>query len=158
MDMFDEAEAMCCALRLSGMTQSRLASQLGVSQSYVANKLRLLSLSDNIKRRVREGGVSERHARALLRLNSEDMQVEILDKVIERHLTVRECEAMADASAEVNIIHAVGTRDKRDRINHFVASVKRSLDSLSSLGINASMRQSYSGNKTYITLTLEEDF
>lgn len=158
MDMFDEAEAMSGALKLNGMTQARLAHELGVSQSYVANKLRLLSFSDKVKRKIREEGITERHARAVLRLRDEDEQLMMLDKVSQRRLTVRECEALVDSLAEVNITPAIGVRDKRERISTFIASVKKSLDNLSSLGINTSITKSYYGNKTYLTLTLEEDF
>jgi ParB family chromosome partitioning protein len=158
MDMFDEAAAMASALKLSGLTQSSLAKNMGVSQSYVANKLRLLSFSEGMKAIIRDSGISERHARAVLRLNNEDEQRDIVKKVKDRHLTVRECEALVDSIADVKISPTVGVKDKRERINAFFLSIKRSLDNLSALGISASITQSHQGNKTYVTLKIEEDF
>lgn len=157
MDMFEEALAMKGALSLSGLTQSGLAREMGVSQSYVANKLRLLSLPDSIKKRARDGNISERHARAILRLSSEDKQREIIDKVIERHLTARECEALVDSQIEVKIPKAFGIRERRERINGFIGSLKSTLDSLSAIGITTAMRRSYFGNTTYITISIDEE-
>ena len=68
MDMFDEARAIRSTMELCHLTQGELARQLGVSQSYVANKLRLLKFSQKMTEKIRSSGISERHARALLRL------------------------------------------------------------------------------------------
>lgn len=157
MDMFDEARAMSGTLELCKLTQDELAQQMGVSQSYVANKLRLLNLSERVKEKIRKGSVSERHARTILRLSDEDKQIEILDKVIDRGLTVRECEALVDFAVEVKTPELIGTAEKHERIDTFTRMVKRSVDTLTSLGIDASMRQSYYGNKTYVTVCIAED-
>ena len=70
------------------MTQEELAKKLGVSQSTIANKLRLLNLDDEVQDALLEGKISERHARALLRLKSSD-QKKMLKKIIDERLTVR---------------------------------------------------------------------
>ena len=158
MDMFDEALAMKGALKLSGLTQSGLAREMGVSQSYVANKLRLLSFSNGVKARIRQRGISERHARAILRLTDEDEQIALIDKVADRGLTVRECEALVDASVDIRPHEFTGIRDKRERISGFIASLKKNLDTLSSFGVENDMRTSFYGKKTYITLVIEDDF
>ena len=157
MDMFDEALSMNSALKLSGLTQSGLASQMGVSQSYVANKLRLLSFSDEIRKRIKDEGISERHARALLRLKGDEDRRRMIDKIKEGRLTVRECEALVDSMAEVNLKSVMGIKEKRERVNAFISSVKKSLDSLSALGIDTDMRKSYYGRRTYITLIVEDE-
>ena len=72
MDMFDEARAIRSTMELCHLTQGELARQLGVSQSYVANKLRLLKFSQKMTEKIRSSGISERHARALLRLIESD--------------------------------------------------------------------------------------
>ena len=66
MDMFDEARAIKSTMQLCHLTQSELARQLGVSQSYVANKLRLLKLPEKVRRQILDCGLCERHARLLL--------------------------------------------------------------------------------------------
>ena len=70
------------------MTQEELAKKLGVSQSTIANKLRLLNLDDVVQDALLESKISERHARALLRLKSSD-QKKMLKKIIDERLTVR---------------------------------------------------------------------
>ena len=157
MDMFDEALSMNSALRLSGLTQSGLARQMGVSQSYVANKLRLLTLSDRIKKRIKDEGISERHARAILRLENDEDRERMIDKIKDGRLTVRECEALVDSMAEVSMKSVIGIKEKRERVNAFISSVKKSLDSLTALGIDTDIRSSYWGRRTYITLVIEED-
>ena len=71
-------------------TQEELAKEIGVSQSTIANKLRLLTLSEPVKQALSENKISERHARALLKVESLDEQEELLNKVITNRLTVRD--------------------------------------------------------------------
>lgn len=71
-------------------TQEELAKEIGVSQSTIANKLRLLTLSEPVKHALSENKISERHARALLKVESLDKQEELLNKVIKNRLTVRD--------------------------------------------------------------------
>ncbi len=154
--MFDEARAIEGMLALCKLTQKGLAQQMGVSQSYVANKLRLLGFSRGVEAAIRESGISERHARALLRLGSADMQMSVLGKITERSLTVRECEALVDAAVDSEAPELIGRADKRRRVDTFLDTVKRSVDTLSSLGLRAQMTRSYYGSKLYITVSIEE--
>ena len=71
-------------------TQEELAKEIGVSQSTIANKLRLLNLAEPVKQALSENKISERHARALLKLSSLDKQEEMLNKVINERLTVKD--------------------------------------------------------------------
>lgn len=157
MDMFDEARAIAGTLALCKLTQSQLARQMGVSQSYVANKLRLLGFSDEEKDIIKRGGISERHARAVLRLKGTDERITLLNKLTARSLTVRECEALVDAAVERDAPRLIGTAEKRRRISTFCDTLKRSVDTLSSLGIDAKMSQSYYGTRTYLTVVIEDE-
>ena len=156
MDMFDEARAIEGTLALCKLTQKGLARQMGVSQSYIANKLRLLSFSETVAEKIKSARISERHARALLRLRSDTERIAILEKIVSRSLTVRECEALVDASVETHAPEIIGTAEKRKRIDTFHDTVKRSVDTLASLGINAQITRSYYGQKTYVTISIEE--
>ena len=71
-------------------TQEELAKEIGVSQSTIANKLRLLSLAEPVKQALSENKISERHARAPLKITSLDKQEELINKVITERLTVKE--------------------------------------------------------------------
>lgn len=152
MDMFEEARAMSGTMELCKITQKELAERMGVSQSYVANKLRLLSLSTNIQRLILKHGISERHARTLLRLESENDRLDVLEKVISRELTVRECEALVDLKIDSYMPEEVGKAGALERIDVFVDTLKKSLTTLRSLGVDVTDRTSYHGEKMYITV------
>ena len=94
LNIFEEAGAISALLRGYGMTQEEIAARLAVSQSYVANKLRLLRLDEDERTRILDNGLSERHARALLRLSDKENRAEALDKVIKRKLNVSATESL----------------------------------------------------------------
>ena len=143
---------MSGTMELCKITQKELAERMGVSQSYVANKLRLLSLSPHMERLIIKHKISERHARALLRLESENDRLEVLEKVIARELTVRECEALVDLAVDSNMPEVVKSAGALERIDVFVDTLKKSLTTLRSLGIDVTDRTSYHGEKMYITV------
>ncbi len=156
MNMFDEARAMTGTMELCRVTQRELAERMGVSQSYVANKLRLLSFSPYLEKLIIKHGVSERHARALLRLDSEEDRLEILEKVIARDLTVRECEALVDLKVDSYAPTIIEKAESIARIDTFVETLKRSVATLRSLGVDVSDNMSYHGNKMYVTVCFNE--
>ena len=71
------------------MTQEQLAEKIGKSQPTIANKIRLLNLSDEVQDALLENQISERHARSLLKIKDKATQNEMLDKIIKERLTVR---------------------------------------------------------------------
>ena len=156
MDMFDEARAMSGTLKLCNITQKELGERMGVSQSYIANKLRLLSFSPRVQEIIRANGVSERHARSLLRLKTEKEQIEILEKVISRSLTVRECEALVDLRVDEYAPNVIEKAENIDRIDAFMTTLKKSLDTLRSFGLDINDRTNYSGNKMYVTICFSD--
>ena len=85
---FEQAEAFSKLIERFDLTQESLALRLGMSQSAVANKLRLLRFDEDERRMIAEAGLSERHARALLRLNDKQQRSETLDKAIQNCWTV----------------------------------------------------------------------
>ena len=155
MDMFDEARAMSGTLELCKITQKELAEQMGVSQSYVANKLRLLSFSPYVEKLIRKHGVSERHARALLRLENDEDILDVLEKVVTRELTVRECEALVDLRVDSYAPVLIERADSLARIDVFVKTLKKSLTTLRSLGIEVTETTSYHGNKMFVTVCFD---
>ena len=92
LSMFEEAASIQSLISLTGMTQEACAKKLSVSQSYVANKLRLLRLSDGEQEKIEENGLTERHARALLRLEDEEEREEVLSIIIKREMNVSRTE------------------------------------------------------------------
>lgn len=79
------------------LTQEELAQRLGISQASVANKLRLLRLPEEIRKIISREMLSERHGRALLRLERPEQQFEVLEKVVREGLSVKQTEALVNA-------------------------------------------------------------
>lgn len=86
----EEAKSYKSMLERSNMTQEELAKKMGLSQSTIANKLRLLNLSQEVQDALSQEKISERHARALLSITNKEEQVKWLDRIIKERLTVRQ--------------------------------------------------------------------
>ena len=92
----EEALSYKRAIDLGYATQQQLAEKVGKSQSYIANKIRLLKLSDEVQDALLENKISERHARSLLRIDSLKQQNEMLNRIISERLTVRKTDEEID--------------------------------------------------------------
>ncbi len=97
---FEEAESMKNLIEYHNVTQEQVAESLGKSQAAVANKLRLLKLPESVRAAVTEGGLCERHARALLRLPREDMQLEVARRAADGQLNVAATEKLVEKLLE----------------------------------------------------------
>ena len=86
----EEARTYQKILELDSMTQEELGKTMGKSQGTIANKMRLLTLPDEVQDALMYDKISERHARSLLNLDSADVQISMLKKIINNRLTVRE--------------------------------------------------------------------
>lgn len=89
----DEAQAYKNLMKLNDLTQTALAKEMGKSQSYVANKLRLLKLTSKVQASLIDGNISARHGRALVGLD-EKTQEKVLSEVLAKGLNVKETEAI----------------------------------------------------------------
>ena len=96
LNCFEEAEAYRAAMREHGLSQEELARRLGRSPSCIANRLRLLRLSEGLRAQILEAGLSERHARTLLRLPDEDSRQQALSRMIGEQLSVRQSEELVE--------------------------------------------------------------
>ena len=93
---FEEAEGIESLIHTWGITQEEAAKRLGKKQSTIANKLRLLKLSPEERKQIVEASLTERHARALLRLKDPQGRQEILQQVIQKGLNVHQTETLID--------------------------------------------------------------
>lgn len=145
LNMFEQAQAIRSLAETCGMTQESIAESLSCSQSYVANKLRLLRLEPDERQRILDGGLTERHARALLRLEGE-LRAEALDTVERKHMNVaateeyverllcrreRERSAARVENVERELKRRLLSRDMR----LFYNSIDRAVESVKSCGI-----------------------
>lgn len=92
LDHFEQAQAIQTLIHRYNYTQEQLAARLGCSQSYIANKLRILRLTAEEQAKIIQNNLSERHARALLQVTNPDLRSQLLEKIIENKWTVAETE------------------------------------------------------------------
>jgi len=97
LNFVEEAEGFVNLMTDYGFTQEQLAKRLGKNQSTVANKLRILRLPPAVQKSLLENNLTERHARALLKLDSEDLQAEAVARIVQSGLTVQRTEALVEA-------------------------------------------------------------
>lgn len=136
---FDEAEALSKLLDFYGMTQEDCAVKLGKNQSTIANKLRLLKLSDDVRKQIRVSGLTERHARALLKLNDEKLQLQALDTIYERKYNVEQSERLiAIMNGKEEERESIRRRSGAFRdIRLFVNTINKAVETMKAAGINA---------------------
>ncbi|WP_042147673.1 nucleoid occlusion protein [Paucisalibacillus sp. EB02] len=90
--VIEEAVAYAKLLELQGLTQEALAQRLGKNQSTIANKLRLLKLPEQVQEALLRKHITERHARALIKLKDEEVQIKLLQEIVEHDLNVKQTE------------------------------------------------------------------
>ncbi|SFB32073.1 ParB family protein [Clostridium frigidicarnis] len=96
LNFIEEAEAYNNLIKIHSYTQEKLAELIGKKQSTIANKLRILKLSDDIRKILLENKLTERHGRALLKLPDEKLQLDVLKEVVKRGLNVKKTEEFID--------------------------------------------------------------
>jgi ParB family chromosome partitioning protein len=136
---FDEAEALAKLIDFYGMTQEDAALKLGKNQSTIANKLRLLKLSENVRCCIREYSLTERHARALLKLDNELMQLDAVRVIGERHLNVEASEHYIDSIIQKEKeTESIRRRSGAFRdVRLFVNTLNKAVEMMKAAGINA---------------------
>lgn len=97
LNLFEEALAIRSLIALGNMTQETAAKRLSVSQSYIANKLRLLRLSPTEQELILDNALTERHARAALRIPAESERTQVLTVFVERHMNVATAEEYVES-------------------------------------------------------------
>ncbi|MCM3702570.1 nucleoid occlusion protein [Paenibacillus macerans] len=133
----EEAMAYQNLIDLHQLTQESLAQRLGKSQSTIANKIRLLHLPEAVKTALMERKITERHARALLSLDSEELQLKVLAEIISKELNVKQTEARIAFYKEVSKNKKSAsrrisfTKDVRLALN----TIRQSIDMVSGSGL-----------------------
>ena len=157
MDFFEQARSYKCMMEMMGISQRELGKMLGVTQSAVANKLRLLRLGPEVQKRVCELGVSERHARELLRLGDEGEQLELLERISSEKMSVERCEALVNIACIKDAPRRISGVEKLKATDTFLDSLHCSLESLAALGIEITKHKKYYKNKLYLTLCITQN-
>lgn len=150
----EEAAAIARLISTHGLSQEEAARRLGRSQSAVANKLRLLRLSGDCVALLRKFDLTERHARALLRLEDEGMRLSALQHMGEKNMNVAAAEEYVES-----LLHEVQTQ-KRERkslyiikdVRLFLNSIKRSMDTMRLAGVDARCDRQESDEEIVMTI------
>lgn len=113
LNYIEEAEAYFNLIKDHSYTQEQLAETIGKKQSTIANKLRLLKLSAEVRTMLLNNKLTERHARALLKVSDEKRQVEILNIIIDKKLNVKETEKLIERDLSKEVVKEVAADGKR---------------------------------------------
>ena len=154
LDFLEEAHAYEQLLSEFDLTQGELAKKIGKSQSTIANKLRILKLDINIQKKLKNPQVSERHARILLKINDNEKQKEIIKKIINEKLTVRDTEKI------VNGFLNKEKKEKRNRVKTafknlrpFTNSLNKTINEMKEAGLEVEV--SKNKNEDYIEYNIK---
>lgn len=151
----EEARGIESLIRLYGLSQEECARRLGKSQSAVANKLRLLKLPGDVLDALASNGLTERHGRALLRLEDGEKCRAALRHIVERSLNV----AQTDRYIDSLLAQKDGRRGPRRAlilkdVRVFLNSLTHNLDVMRSGGIDAGMRREETEDEYIVTISI----
>ena len=148
LSFFEEATAIEKLITYYGMTQEDAASKLGKAQSTIANKLRLLRLTDEEKDLIVKFNLTERHARALLKLGSAEDRLNVLEKIITYNLNVEKTEKLIDDY--IGSQKEKASYKKRSKVfqnvKMFVNTINRAVETMQAAGISADSKKIQSEN------------
>ncbi|MBQ7999607.1 MAG: ParB/RepB/Spo0J family partition protein [Ruminococcus sp.] len=156
LNMFEEARGISRLIRKYGLTQEDAAIRLGKKQSTVANKLRLLKLSMEEQDWILQAGLSERHARALLRIDDEEVRKEVLSRIVAENLSAKDTEDLIVKLLCRATVTNSPTQDKKFIVRDvriFVNTITKAVDTMRLSGINAVAKKSET--EEYIEYTVK---
>ena len=153
----EEAEGYEKLVNIFHLTQESMAIRVGKKQSTIANKLRLLHLPVSVRNKLHDSDLTERHARVLLKLENEETQKAVLQKVLKGHLNVRQTEALVDKT-----LKEAGKLNQRkprlvivNDVRIYLNSIKEIMDTVQTSGIPSSMEQDMDGDDVVVTLRIK---
>ena len=154
----EEAVAYQKLIDLHKLTQESLAQKLGKGQSTIANKLRLLNLPGTVQEFVLQRKVTERHARALLALKDEELQLKMVREIVEKDLNVKQTETRIQQMLESKIPKKQAKRvsfskDTRLAIN----TVRQSVDMVMKNGLSIQTEEEDYENYYQITIKIPKN-
>ena len=153
----EEAEGYERLVNTFHLTQESMAIRVGKKQSTIANKLRLLRLPSSVRKKLHDSDLTERHARILLKLENEDLQKAVLQKVLKGHLNVRQTEALVEKTLK----EAGKLNQKKPRfvivndVRIYLNSIKEIMETVKTSGIPSSMEQEMDGDDVVVTLRIK---
>ena len=161
LNFMEEAEGYHNLINDHGMTQEELAKKVGKKQSTIANKLRLLKLSGNVKKTILENELTERHARALLKLPGEALQEKALTGIIKKALNVKRTEDLVEKMLEEVAVTLEPPKKSRIKgkmnYNIFVNTLKNAYKEILKTGCNVEYAQVDKGPFIEVTIKIPKN-
>ena len=153
LDVWEEAAALQKLIKTFGLSQEEAGQRVGMSQSAVANKLRLLKLPEDIIDTLRRTDLTERHARALLRLPTQQAQRSAIDHIVRHQLNVKKTELYIDQLCRCTpppkkAVPIYRTKDVR----LFLNTITRGLSIMQSAGVNARCEKEETDREISLTI------
>ena len=151
----EEAEGYEKLMNQFHITQEAMAARVGKKQSTIANKLRLLRLSPAVRKVLGDAGLSERHARALLKLDDDAKRLEVLEVVVAKNYSVRQTEEYINKLLEDN------QQEKRRRmvivndVRIYLNSIKQVVNAIKDVGIPVNMEQTVEGDEVIVSVRIK---
>ena len=141
MSFFEIAESYRNLIKNQGLTQEEFAKKIGISTAAVANKIRLLKLPEKVRRLVRDYMLTERHARALLALGDEELQINVVRHIHKDSLSAADSEKLIE---DILVKHPEKQSDASVSFKHgdmriFSNTVSRAVDLIKESGVDAEM-------------------
>ena len=149
LDFIEEARGISVLMDQWSMSQEQTAKLLGKSQSGIANKLRLLRHSTPVQNAIREGGLTERHARALLKLPSEEQKMQVISAVVKQEMSVAKTEQYID-----ELLKEPSVKAPRVNLNAFLNNLNHSLARIQLCGISAVSERKETEDQIVLTITI----
>ena len=149
LDFIEEAQGIQKLMHLHGMSQEQAARLLGKSQSAIANKLRLLRHSPQVLAALREYELTERHARALLKLSDETQKLQVIAVILRQKLSVARTEQYIES-----LLQPKKEPVSRANVGAFLNSLNRSLAQIQLSGIPAISERRETENQIVLTITI----
>lgn len=161
LNYFEEANAYSLLINNFNMTQEDLARRIGKSQSAIANKLRLLKLPLEVQNLIVPDMLSERHSRALLKLNTPEMQIEVIKQIYEKELTVKETEAVVETLSKNNVPQESEGKPGRQQVSMvikdariFINTIKETVRRARQIGMDIHMEEQDSEDEYRINIRI----
>lgn len=155
LNIFEQAMAIQVLIDTYGLTQERVAEKLSNSQSFVANKLRLLRFSSIEREIILKNKLTERHARALLRIPDEDLRLSILNKIAIEGINVAKSEELIE-----KLLDKSTPKQKQPTykdITSFYTAINRVIDTMSHSGFKIKSRKIENDNFTELTILIPKE-
>jgi len=154
LNVFEEAAAIASLIELHKLTQEEIAAELSLTQSAVANKLRLLRLSEAEKTVILDNGLTERHARALLKIKGTPERIEALAYIVKHNLNVKQSE---DYIEKLLIPEEKEEKERYFDYKTLISSIKKAIDSTRKYGARVKTSHTETDSEIIYTISVSKN-